>query len=111
VAAALPLLAWVALFHTADAAQAVAAFVLRGYRIATVPMLIFAGALWGVGLGGGTLLAFDVLGGVPTTLQGAPGYWAAATAGNVVAALAMAAFLARVLRRQRAISAAPAAPA
>ena len=39
VAAALPLLAWVALFHVADAAQTVAAFVLRAYRIATVPLL------------------------------------------------------------------------
>jgi MATE family multidrug resistance protein len=103
IAAALPLLAWVALFHTADAAQAVAAFVLRGYRIATVPVLIFAGSLWGVGLGGGYLLAFDVLGGTPAALQGAPGYWAAATAGVVLAALAMAAFLARVLRRQLAV--------
>ena len=35
VAAALPLLAWVALFHVADAAQTIAAFVLRAYRIAT----------------------------------------------------------------------------
>jgi MATE family multidrug resistance protein len=64
-----------------------------------------------VGLGGGTLLAFDVLGGTPAALLGAPGYWAAASAGNVVAAVAMAAFLARVLRRQRALKAAPAAPA
>ncbi|MCK7498978.1 MAG: hypothetical protein MZW92_57015 [Comamonadaceae bacterium] len=53
VAAALPLLAWVALFHVADAAQTVAAFVLRAWRIATVPLVIYAAALWGVGLGGG----------------------------------------------------------
>ena len=38
VAAALPLLAWVALFHFADATQAVAAFVLRAYRIVNVPL-------------------------------------------------------------------------
>ncbi len=41
VAAALPLLAWVALFHVADAAQTIAAFVLRAYRIATVPLVIY----------------------------------------------------------------------
>ena len=29
IAAALPLLAWVAVFHVADAAQTIAAFVLR----------------------------------------------------------------------------------
>ena len=65
IAAALPLLAWVALFHTADAAQCVAAFVLRAYRIATLPMLIFAVSLWGVGLGGGYVLAFDLSGHTP----------------------------------------------
>jgi MATE family multidrug resistance protein len=42
-----PLLAWVALFHIADAAQSLAAFVLRAYRIATLPMLIFAGVAVG----------------------------------------------------------------
>ena len=53
VAAALPLLAWVALFHVADAAQTIAAFVLRAYRIATLPLLVYVLAVWGVGLGGG----------------------------------------------------------
>jgi MATE family multidrug resistance protein len=51
-AAALPLVAFVAVFHVADAAQAVCSFVLRAWRIATVPLLINAGALWGVGLAG-----------------------------------------------------------
>ncbi len=101
IAAALPLLAWAALFHTADAAQAIAAFVLRAWRIATVPVLILAASLWGVGLGGGTVLAFDLLGVTPPALRGAPGYWAASTAGITLAALALCAFLAWVLRRQR----------
>ncbi|MFY9514481.1 MAG: MATE family efflux transporter, partial [Rubrivivax sp.] len=57
-AAALPLLAYVALFHMADAAQALAAFVLRAWRIATLPLVINAVALWGLGLGGGFWLAF-----------------------------------------------------
>ena len=47
VAAALPLLAWVAVFHVADAAQTVAAFVLRAYRIATVPLVIYVGRALG----------------------------------------------------------------
>jgi hypothetical protein len=46
IAAALPLLAWVMLFHVGDAAQAIAAFILRAYRIATLPMLIYVAALW-----------------------------------------------------------------
>jgi MATE family multidrug resistance protein len=100
IAAALPLLAWVMLFHVADAAQTVAAFTLRAYKIATVPVIIYATAIWGVGLGGGYVVAFDVFGLTPPALRGAPGFWAASTAGLTVAALGMSLFLARVLRRQ-----------
>jgi multidrug resistance protein, MATE family len=107
IAAALPLLAWVVLFHVADAAQTVAAFVLRAYRIATVPLLIYVVAIWGVGLGGGYLLAFDVFGFTPPALLGAAGYWSAATAGLVLAAIGLCGFLASMLRRRPQ----PAAPA
>ncbi len=103
IAAALPLLAWLAVFHIADAAQAVAAFVLRAWRIATGPMLVYALSLWGVGLGGGYLLAFDVLGGTPAWLIGAPGYWAASTVGLVVAAIGLTLLLLWVLRQKRAV--------
>ena len=88
-------------FHVADAAQTIAAFVLRAYRIATVPMLIYVAAIWGVGLGGGYLLAFDVGGIAPVALQGAQGFWSAATAGLVIAGIGMTAFLAWFLRQQR----------
>ena len=100
IAAALPLVAWVAVFHVADAAQTIAAYVLRAYKIALVPMLIYVGAMWGVGLGGGWLLAFDVPGGVAPALQGARGFWFAATAGLVLAALALSGFMLAWLRRQ-----------
>jgi multidrug resistance protein, MATE family len=100
VAAALPLLAWVALFHTVDAAQAVAAFVLRAWRIATVPTLIYVLALWGVGLGGGYVLAFNMGGEVPIAWQGARGYWIASTTGLTLSALGLVALLAWVLHQQ-----------
>ncbi|MEN9628600.1 MAG: hypothetical protein RJA10_1827 [Pseudomonadota bacterium] len=99
-AAALSLLAWVTLFHFADAGQALASFVLRAYRIATAPMFIFAGSLWGVGLGGGYLLAFNVTGWTPVALQGAPGYWAASTAGLALAMGLLLAVVAKVMREQ-----------
>ena len=102
IAAALPLLAWLAVFHIADAAQALSAFVLRAWRIATGPMLIYAVSLWGVGLGGGYVLAFDMFGGTPASLLGAPGYWAASTAGLVVAAIGLTWLLVWVLRQKRA---------
>jgi multidrug resistance protein, MATE family len=102
VAAALPLLAWLAVFHIADAAQTLAAFVLRAWKIATGPMVIYAVSLWGVGLGGGYLLAFDVLGGTPRWLTGAPGYWMAATVGLVVGGTALIALLAWAMRQRAA---------
>jgi len=101
IAIALPLLAWVALFHVADAAQTVAGFVLRAYRIAVAPMVIYALAIWGVGLGGGYAIAFNVTGLTPPALQGAQGMWSAATAGLVVAAAGMSGFLLWMLRAQR----------
>lgn len=88
-AAALPLLAWMVVFHIADAAQTIAAFVLRAWRIATLPMFVYAGSLWGVGLGGGFTLAFNLLGNTPADLQGARGFWAAATFGLIAAGLGL----------------------
>ena len=100
IAAALPLLAWVAVFHVADAAQAIAGFVLRAYRIAVVPLVIYALAIWGVGLAGGYTVAFDLTGLTPPALKGAVGMWSAATAGLVVAGTGMCGFLAWMIRRE-----------
>ena len=99
IGAALPLLAWVAVFHIADAAQTVAAFVLRAYRVATAPLVIYAVAIWGVGLGGGYALAFGNGSFVPAALKGPLGFWSAATFGLVIASVGMSAFLAWMLRR------------
>ncbi len=100
-AAALPLLTWVALFHLADAAQCLASFILRAYRIATLPLLIYAFAIWGVGLGGGYALVFVAGPAAPPSLQGAPGFWAAATAGLLSAASCLVALLVHIQRRRR----------
>ena len=101
IAAAMPLLAWVAVFHVADAAQAIAAFVLRAYKITTISVVIYVLALWGVGLGGGYTLAFNLPGNVPAALHGAPGFWMASTSGLVLAGALLSAFMAWVLLQQR----------
>ena len=101
LAAALPLLAWVALFHAADAVQTVAAFVLRAWRVTTLPMLIFVVSMWGVGLGGGYRLAFDSKAWAPPGWQGASGFWIAATAGLVLAAVLLSGLLAWVEAQHR----------
>ena len=100
IAATLPLLAFVVVFHAGDAAQTIAAFVLRAYRIATVPLVIYAVSLWGIGLGGGYVIAFDLFGITPAELQGARGFWFAATIGVAVAGFGLGLFLIWVLRQQ-----------
>ena len=57
--AAVVWLGWVALYHLADAVQAVCAYLLRCYRITIAPLLIYAAFLWGFGLYGGYLWAYE----------------------------------------------------
>jgi MATE family multidrug resistance protein len=107
VAAALPLVAWVAAFHVTDAAQTIAAFVLRAWRVAVLPLVVYVLALWVVGLGGGYALAFGHAGPavaalLPDAWRGAQGFWAMATVGLVCSGCGMAAALAFVLRRRAA---------
>lgn len=94
-AAALPLLVWVWFFHLGDALQTVAAYVLRAYQVATLPMIIYVLALWGLGIGGGYFLAFGQNG------VGAVGFWQAATAGLITAALLLSLLLRRVFNENR----------
>ncbi|MCO5108353.1 MAG: MATE family efflux transporter [Burkholderiaceae bacterium] len=101
VAAAAPLLALVAAFHLFDAAQAMCSFILRAYRITTLPMLVYVLSLWGVGLGGGWWLAFEAGNSArpwAPWVAGARGFWIAAGLSLAIAAVALAAILARVWR-------------
>jgi MATE family multidrug resistance protein len=87
------LLAVVAAYHMADAVQAVMAQVLRGYKRATAPMVIYALSLWGVGLGGGYLLGLtDALG----AARGAAGFWIAAVASLAIAGSGVFAYFLRI---------------
>lgn len=99
-AAALSFVAWLAWFHVGDAAQTVAAAVLRAWRVTTVPLVIYTLAIWGLGLGGGWWLAFEAPPEMPSWMRGAPGFWVAAAGSLIVTALALSGFLAWMLRRQ-----------
>ncbi|HVL59731.1 MAG TPA: MATE family efflux transporter, partial [Burkholderiaceae bacterium] len=90
---ALSLIGLMAIFHVFDATQCAAAFALRAYRVAFVPMVIYAVALWGVGLGGGWWLAYS-------RELGVAGFWAAGAAGLLIASIALTALLAAVSRRR-----------
>jgi multidrug resistance protein, MATE family len=80
VGIALYLLAIAALFQIFDGVQAIAAGALRGYRDTTVPLLLAAIGYWGVGFGGGWLLAFPAG-------YGPIGLWSGLAAGLAAVAL------------------------
>ena len=71
---------------------------LRAYRIATMPLVVYVLAVWGIGLGGGYLMAFDLAGISPQWMQGSRGFWAMATLGLAAAAAGMSALLVARLR-------------
>ena len=56
------LLILIGFFHLLDALQTICFFVLRSFKVTIAPMLIYSIPLWGVGLTGGSLLAYDGLG-------------------------------------------------
>lgn len=97
-AVALHLFGLACLFHGFDAFQGVAGYILRGYRVATAPMFIHGVSLWGVGLGGGYLLAFVRPGGWP--FDGAFSFWLAAVVGLSLAALGLSWMAARIANQQ-----------
>lgn len=66
-------------YYFFDALQSVSSFALRGYRVTTVPMIIYGIMLWGVGLGLGYHLAFGA--GWAGGPWGIYGFWSATAIG------------------------------
>ncbi len=99
IATALPLFMFIGFYQLFDAVQVTAAFVLRAYKAAIVPTVIYAVALWGVGLGGGYLLGFDSFGFTPTELQGAAGFWMGNSISIALVAIALLWYLQVVQQR------------
>jgi MATE family multidrug resistance protein len=99
IAAALPLFFFIAFYQLFDSVQVTTAFVLRAYKVAVVPTLIYAVALWGIGLGGGYLLGLDPFGISPPFLHGAAGFWLGNSASLGLVAAGLLWYL-RVVQRQ-----------
>jgi MATE family multidrug resistance protein len=99
IAAAMPLVLIIFFYHLCDALQITTAFILRAYKVTIVPTVIYAIALWGIGLGGGYLLGFDVGGAVPASLQGARGFWIANSLSLGVAGVGLFLYWRRVSSR------------
>jgi len=85
VAAALPLMLFISFYQAFDAVQVMTAFILRAYKIALIPTLIYAASLWGIGLGGGYVLGFGLIDGLPAFTHGASGFWLANSVSLAVA--------------------------
>jgi multidrug resistance protein, MATE family len=98
VAQAAPLLLWVALYHLFDGLQALAVFVLRCWRITLAPLAIYAVLLWGLGLYGGHVLAYEGLGPWPARHNPAA-FWMAGSVAMALAALTFWLMIWRVLRK------------
>ncbi|WP_354685580.1 MATE family efflux transporter [Cupriavidus necator] len=98
VAAALPLVLFVAFYQAFDAVQVMTAFILRAYKIALIPTLIYAGSLWGIGLGGGYVLGFGLIDGLPAFTHGAGGFWLANSVSLAVAGVLLVRYFYRVSR-------------
>ena len=97
-ALAASLLAWLALFHLGDAAQAVLVWVLRCYRVVLAPLVAYCVLLWGVGLWGGYLLAYRGIG--PLAAQPSPlAFWQASTFALLLLAPILLTILWQAVRR------------
>lgn len=99
VALGASLLGWVALYHVADAAQTICAFVLRSYRVTLLPLLIYGVMLWGVGLLGGYWLAYEGVGDLGSVnsvsaMQNPQAFWIAGAVALVVVAITFIVILA-----------------
>lgn len=94
-------LGWVALYHVADALQAVCAFLLRCYRITIAPLLIYTAFLWGLGLYGGYLWAYDTsaLNGLMnwTARPSVDAFWISSSLALIAVSLMFGALLWRVI--------------
>jgi MATE family multidrug resistance protein len=100
VAMAAMLLLATAGYHLADAVQTLCVFVLRCYRVTVLPLILYCGLLWGVGLGGSYLLAYHGLG--PWNAMRSPlAFWLMSAVALAVTALLFAALLRRTVRRPR----------
>lgn len=91
------LLLFVALYHVADAWQTIGCFLLRCWRITVMPLVVYGFTLWGLGLGGGFMLAYQGFGGVAAWQQPAA-FW---LMGFVALCLAASAFQRRIWQLTR----------
>jgi MATE family multidrug resistance protein len=95
-AVALTLIPFLAAFHVFDALQTAVGFVLRAHKRAVAPTVVYALALWGIGLVGGYQVAFRGVLGPP---WGVTGMWFMQSVGLALAGVLLLGFYGWLLRR------------
>ncbi len=98
-ATALPLFVFIGFYQLFDAIQVNTAFVLRAYRVAIVPTIMYAVALWGVGLSGGYVLGLNPFGIAPPGLIGPAGFWLGNSVSLAILGAGLLWYLNRVQKR------------
>ena len=98
-AVALTLIPYLAAFHVFDALQTAVGFVLQAHKRAVAPTVVYALALWGVGLFGGYQVAFRGVWGPPL---GVTGMWLMQSVGLGLAGALLLGFYLWLLRRRTA---------
>jgi MATE family multidrug resistance protein len=98
--AAASVLGWVAIYHLVDALQAVCAFILRCYRMTVLPLIIYSVMLWGVGLYGACLWAYEGLFLWPAKPEVST-FWAASGAALFMVSLAFVSLVLWAARQRR----------
>ena len=68
------LLIIIGFYHLGDALQTLCFFILRSFKVTLLPMLLYGVMLWGVGLSGGYLLAYQGFSSI-TAMQSPHAFW------------------------------------
>jgi len=99
IATALPLFLFISFYQLFDAIQVTISFILRAYRVVLLPTVMYAIALWCVGLGGGITIGLNPFGlDLPAAITGAAGFWLSNSLSLVLIACGMLWLLRRVQR-------------
>ena len=68
------LIVLIGIYHLLDALQTLCFFILRSFKITIAPVLVYSSMLWGIGLPGGYLLAYQGLPGI-NALESPHAFW------------------------------------
>jgi len=91
------LLLLVGFYHIGDAVQTLCFFVLRSFKVTFLPMMMYGSMLWGVGLSGGYLLAYEGIGNIAPT-QSPDAFWLMSVIALVLVCVGLLLLIGRVLR-------------